>query len=128
MIHLWLVNFQENLKGVPQQTLAYTFSFELPQHEMYTMDDLFPGEMLVLVYDHDLLKICLTILHFPDVGLFLEVGQCTQIPTENNEQTPDHDDDMIQLKLRILLCHRLFCKNLHLHKTHRDHHLSKLLL
>ncbi len=26
------------------------------------------------VADHDLLKICLTILPFPDVGLFLEVG------------------------------------------------------
>jgi hypothetical protein len=38
------------------------------------MDDLFPGEMLVLVYEHDLLKICLSILPFPEVGLFLEVG------------------------------------------------------
>jgi hypothetical protein len=74
MIHLWLVNFQEILEGVPQRTLAYIFSFKLPQHEMYTMDDLFPGEMLVLVYNHDLLKICLTILLFPDVVLFLEVG------------------------------------------------------
>ncbi len=74
MIHLWLVSFQEILEGVPRQTLAYTFSFELPQHKMYTMDDIFPGEMLVLVYDHDLLKICLAILPFPDVGLFLEVG------------------------------------------------------
>jgi hypothetical protein len=73
------------------------------------------------------LKICLTILLFPDVGLILEVGQCTQIPTENNEQTPDHNDDMIQLELRILPCHLLFCKNLCLHKAHRDHHLSKLL-
>ncbi len=91
------------------------------------MDDLFPWEMLVLVYDRDLLKICLTILPFPDVGYFLEVEQCTQIPTENNEQTPDHDDDMIQLELRILPCHLLFFKRLHLHKTHRDHHLSKLL-
>ncbi len=90
------------------------------------MDDLFPGEMLVLVYDHDLLKIFLTNLLFPDIGLFLEVGRCTQIPTENNEQTPDHNDDMIQLELRILPCHLLFCKNLHLHKTNRDHHLSKL--
>ena len=74
MIHLWLVDFQEILEGVPQQTLAYTFSFELPRHEMHTTDDLFPGEMLVLIYDHDLLKICLTVLPFPDVGLFLEVG------------------------------------------------------
>ncbi len=127
MIHLWLVDFQEILEGVPRQTLANTFSFKLPQHEMYTMDDLLPGEMLVLVYDHDLLKICLTILPFPDVGLFFEVGQCTQIPTENNEQTLDHNDDMIQLEFRILTCHLLFCKNLRLHKTHRDHHLSKLL-
>ncbi len=94
---------------------------------MYTKDDLFPGEMLVLVYDHDLSKICLTILLFPDVGLFLAVGWCTQIPTENNEQTPDCDDDMIQLKLKIPPCYLLFCKNLHLHKPHRDHHLSKLL-
>ncbi len=91
------------------------------------MDDLFPGEMLVLVYDHNLSKICLTILLFPDVELLLEVRQCTQIPTENNEQMPGHDDDMIQLELRILSCHLLFCKNLHLNKTHRDHHLSKLL-
>ncbi len=128
MIHLWLAYFQEIWGVVPLQTLAYTFSFELPQHEIYTMDDLSPGEMLVLVYDHDLLKICLTILLFPEVGLFLEVGQCTQIPTENNEQTPDHDDDMIQLELRILLCHLLFCKNLRLHKFHHDHHLSKLHL
>ncbi len=67
---------------------------------MYTKDDLFLQEMLVLVYDHDLLKICLSILLFPGVGLFLEVGQCTQIPTENNEQTPDHNDDMIQLELK----------------------------
>ncbi len=74
MIHLWLVDFQEILEGVLLRTLAYTFSFKLPQHEMHTMDDLFPGEMLVLVYDQDLLKICLTILPFPDVGLFLEVG------------------------------------------------------
>ena len=102
MIHLWLVDFQEMLEVVPRQLLGYTFLFKLPQHEMYTMDDLFPGEMLVLVYDHDLLKICFTILPFPAVGLFLEVGRCTQIPTENNEQTPDHDDDMIQLELRIL--------------------------
>jgi hypothetical protein len=123
MIHLWLVDSKEIFKGVPWQTLAYTFSFELPQHEIYTMDDLFSGEMLVLVYDHDLLKICLTILPFPDVGLFLEVGQCTQIPTENNEQMPDHNDDMIQLELRILPCHLMFCKSLRLHKTHRDHHL-----
>ncbi len=108
MIHLWLVNFQEILGVVPPQTFAYTFTFELPQHEMYTMDDLFPGEMLVLVYDHNFLKICLTILLFPDVGLFLEVGQCTQILTENNEETPDHNDDMIQLELRILPCHLLF--------------------
>ena len=127
MIHLWLVDFQEILEGVPRQTLAYTFSFELPQHEMHTTDDLFPGQMLVLIYNHDLSKICLTILLFPDVGLFLEVGQCTQIPTENNEQTPDHDDDMIQLELRILCCPLLFCKSLHLHKTHPDHHLSELL-
>ncbi len=74
MIHLWLVDFQEILEGVPRQTLAYTFTLELPQHEMHTMDDLFPDEMLVLVYNHDLLKICLTILPFPDVELFLEVG------------------------------------------------------
>jgi hypothetical protein len=74
---------------------------------MYTKDDLFPGEMLVLVYDHNLLKICLSILLFPGVGLFPEVGGCTQIPTENNEQTPDHNDDMIQLELRILPCHLL---------------------
>ncbi len=94
--------------GAPANMLAYTFSFELPRHGMYTMDDLFPGEMLVLVYDHDLLKICLTILLFPDIGLFLEVGRYIQFPTENNEQTPDHDDDMIQLELRILPCHLLF--------------------
>ncbi len=94
---------------------------------MYTKDDLFPGEMLVLVYDYDLLKICLTVLLFPEVGIFLAVGRCTQIPTENNEQTPDHDDDMIQLELRILHCHLLFCKNLYLLKPHHDHHLSKLL-
>ncbi len=74
MILLWLVDFQEILEGVPRQTLAYTFSFELPRHEMHTTDDSFPGQMLVLVYDHDLLKICLTILPFPDVGLILEVG------------------------------------------------------
>ncbi len=74
MTHLWLVDSQEILEGVPRRTLAYTFSFELPQHEMYTVDDLFPGEIMVLVYDHDLLKICLTILPFPNVGLFLEVG------------------------------------------------------
>jgi hypothetical protein len=40
MIHLWLVDFQEILEGVPRRTLAYTFSFELPRHEMYTMGDL----------------------------------------------------------------------------------------
>ncbi len=91
------------------------------------MDDLFPGEMLILVYDHDLLKICLSIWLFPEVGLFLEVGQCTPISTMNIEQTLDHDDDMIQLELRILPGHLLFCKNLRLHKTHPDHHLSKLL-
>jgi hypothetical protein len=34
------------------------------------MDDLFPGEMLVLVYDHNLSKICLSILLFPEVGFF----------------------------------------------------------
>ncbi len=73
MIHLWLVDFQEISEGGAQQTLAYTFSFELPQHEMYTMDDLIPGEMLVLVYDHNLSKICLTILRFPDVGLLLDL-------------------------------------------------------
>ncbi len=67
---------------------------------MYTKDDLFPGEMLVLVYDHDLLRMCLTILLFPDVGFFLEVGRCFQIPTENNVQMPDHNDDMIQLELK----------------------------
>jgi hypothetical protein len=83
--------------------------------------------MLVLVYDQDLLEICSSILLFPEVGLFLEVGQCTQIPTENNEQMPHRDDDMIQIKLRILPCHLLFCKNLHPHRTHLDHHLSKLL-
>jgi hypothetical protein len=66
---------------------------------MYTKDDLFPGEMLVFIYDHDLLKICLSILLFPGVELFLEVGRWTQIPTENNEQTPDHNDDMIELEL-----------------------------
>jgi hypothetical protein len=77
---------------------------------MYTKDDLFPGEMLVLVYGHDLLKICLSILLFPGVGIFLEIGQCTQIPTENNEQMPDHDDDMIQLELRILPCHLLLVR------------------
>ncbi len=86
---------------------------------MYTMDDLFPGgEMLVLVYDHDLSNFCLPILLFPEVGLFLEVGQCTQTPTENNEQMPDRNDDMIQLELKILPCHLLFCKNLCLHKIH----------
>jgi hypothetical protein len=74
--------------------------------------------MLVLFYDHNLLKICLSILLFPEVGLFLEVGGCIQIPTENNEQMPDRDDDMIQLELRILPCHLLFCKSLRLHKTH----------
>ncbi len=94
---------------------------------MYTKDDLFPGEVLVLAYNYDLKKICLTILLFPDVGLSLAVEWCTQIPTENNEQTQDHDDDMIQLELRILPCHLLFCKNLRLHKPHHDHHLSKLL-
>ena len=75
---------------------------------MHTTDDLFPGQKLVLVYDHDLLMICLTVLPFPEVGLFLEVGWCIWIPTENNEQMPDHDDDMIQLELRILPCHLLF--------------------
>ncbi len=94
MIHLWLVDFQKILGVVPLQTLVYTSSFELPQHEMYTMDDLFPGEMFVLVYDHGLLKIYLSILLFPAVGLFLVVGQCTQIPTENNVQMPDHNDDI----------------------------------
>ncbi len=94
---------------------------------MYAKDVLLPGKMLVLVYNHNFLKFCLSILPFPDVGLFLEVGWCTQIPTENNEQMPDHNDDMIQLKLRILPCHMLFCKNLRLHKTHRDHHFFKLL-
>ncbi len=94
---------------------------------MYTKDDSFPGEILVLVYDHDLSKICLSIQLFPEVWLFLEVGQCTQIPTENDEQTPDHNDDMIQLELRILPCHLLFCKNLCLHKPHCDHYLFKLL-
>ncbi len=39
MIHLWLVDFPEILEGVPHQTLAYTFSFKLPQHEIYAMDD-----------------------------------------------------------------------------------------
>ncbi len=63
---------------------------------------------MVLVYDHNLRKIFLSILLFPEVGLFLEVGQCTQIPTKNNEQTPDRDDGMIQLELRIRLCHPLF--------------------
>jgi hypothetical protein len=91
------------------------------------MDDLFPGEMLVLVYHQDFSKICLSILLFPDVGHILEIGQCTQIPTENNEQMPDHDDDMIWLEFRILPGHLLFCKNSRLHKTHRDYHLSKLL-
>jgi hypothetical protein len=51
---------------------------------MYTKDDLFPGEMLVLVYDHDLSKICLSILLFPKVGLFLEV------------------DDALKFQLRIM--------------------------
>jgi hypothetical protein len=32
---------------------------------------------------------------FPEVGLFPEVGQCTQIPTENNEQMLDCNDDVI---------------------------------
>jgi hypothetical protein len=68
---------------------------------MYKMDDVFPGQILVLVYNHNLWKICLSILLFPEVELFLEVRQCTQIPTENNEQTPDCDDDMIQLELKI---------------------------
>jgi hypothetical protein len=126
LIHLWLVSFQEILGVVPLQTLVYTSSFELPQHEKYTKDDLFRGEMLVLVYDHGLLKIYLSILLFPAVGLFLVVGQCTQIPTENNVQMPDQDDDVIQLELKILPCHLLFCKNFHLHKTHHDHHPSKL--
>ncbi len=66
------------------------------------------------------------ILFFPDVGFCFEVGQCTQIPTENNVQMPDHDDDTIQLELKRLPSPLLFCKNLHLHKTHRDHHPSKL--
>ncbi len=126
MIHLWLAYFQEISGVVPWQTLGYTSSFELPQHEMYTKDDLFPGEMLVLVYNQNLLRMCLTILLFPDVGFFLEVGRCFQIPTENNVQMPDHDDDMIQLEFKRLPSRLLFCKNLHLHKTHRDHHLSKL--
>ncbi len=72
------------------------------------MDDLFPGETFVLVYDHNLLKICLSILLSPEVGLILEVGRCTQIPTENNEQIWDNNDDLIQLELRILPCHLLF--------------------
>jgi hypothetical protein len=42
MIHLWLVDFQEILEGIPRQTMVYTFSFKLPRHEVYTMDDL-PG-------------------------------------------------------------------------------------
>jgi hypothetical protein len=126
MIHLWLVNFQESLGVVPLQTLVYTSSFELPQHEMYTKDDLFPGEMLVLVYDHGLLKIYLSILLFPAVGLFLVVGQCTQIPTESNVQILDHDDDTIKLELKRLPSHLLICENLHLRKTHHDHHPSKL--
>jgi hypothetical protein len=58
---------------------------------MYTKDDLFPGEMLVLVYDDDLSNICLSILLFLKVGLFLEIGQFTQIATENYEQTLAHD-------------------------------------
>ncbi len=94
---------------------------------MYTKDDLFPGEMLLLIYDHNLSKICLSILLFPEVGLFLEIGRCTKIPPKNNEQTPDHDDDMLQLELRILPCHLLFCKNLCLHKPDCDHLLSTWL-
>jgi hypothetical protein len=89
-----------HLEIVDLQTLVYTSSFKLPQHEMYLKDDLFPGEMLVLVYNHGLLKIYLSTLLFPAVGLFLVVGQCTQIPTENNVQMPDHDDDTIQLELK----------------------------
>ncbi len=107
---------------VPLQTLVYTSSLELPQHEMYTKDDLFPGEMFVLVYDHNLLKIYLSILLFPAVGLLHVVEQCTQIPTENNVQMLDRDDDTIQLELKRLPSHLLLCKNLHLHKTHHDHH------
>ena len=84
MIHLWLIDFQEILEGVPRQTLAYTFLFELPQHEMHTMVDLFPGQMLVLVCDHDLLMICLTVLPFPDFGLFLKL------------------DDALKFQLRIM--------------------------
>jgi hypothetical protein len=40
---LWLVDCQEILVGGPRPTLADTFSFKSPQHEMYTMDDVFPG-------------------------------------------------------------------------------------
>ncbi len=73
MIHLWLAYFQEILGVVFPQTLVYTSSFELPQHGMYTWGDLFPGEMLVLVYDPNLLRMCLTILLFPDMGFFLKL-------------------------------------------------------
>jgi hypothetical protein len=80
-----------------------------------------------LVYNHNLFKICLSILLFPEVGIFLEVGQCTQIPTVNNEQMLDCDDDMTQLELKIQPCHLLFYKNLRPHITHCVHYLSKLL-
>ena len=73
MIHLWLAYFQEILGVVLPQTLVYTSSFELPQHGMYTKDDWFPGEMLVLVYDHDLLRMCLTILLFLTLDFFLKL-------------------------------------------------------
>ncbi len=32
-----------NFGGGGRPTLAYTFSFESPRHEMYTMDDMFLG-------------------------------------------------------------------------------------
>ena len=66
--------FPGNFGGGAPANIGVHIFFELPQHEMHTTDDLFPGQMLVLVYDHDLLMICLTVLPFPDVGLFLEVG------------------------------------------------------
>ena len=122
MIHLWLAYFQEILGVVPPQTRVYTSSFELPQHEMYTKDDLYPGEMLALVYDHDLLRMCLTILLFPEVGFFLKLDNALKFQLRIMCKC----DDTIQLELKRLPSCLLFCKNLHLHKTHRDHHLSKL--
>ncbi len=113
--------------GAPANIGVHIFIGITPTWDLYK-GWFFPGEMLVLVYDHNLSKIYLSILLFPDVGLFLEVWRFTQIPTENNEQMPDHNYDMIQLELRILPCHLLFCKNLRLHKPHCDHLLSRLIL